>query len=200
MFRPHPEFIAQIARIAGAGDGDGEIVDGAVGEMEVGQFGEIDAADDLLQDGPAARPLNGQRRQIVADVDHLSVEAIADVLEPAAAGIGRGDAEMVGVQSRHGAVVDDLAVGVAPGGVIDLADFLFGDIAGDDPIDEAGGVGAGDLILEQGGDVDQRRAVADGVIFPVMGHLVDARRQEAGPVSPFITIADGRRPGVERGR
>ena len=54
------------------------------------------------------------------------VEAVGVHGQPAQAGLGRRPAVHLLVQPRHRAVVDDLALAVAPVGVHDLADLHLG--------------------------------------------------------------------------
>ena len=103
------------------------------------------------------RPLQRQRGHLLGDVFDRDVEADRVLREPAQARIGRGPAERVLRQPRHRAVVDHLAVLVAPGRVVDLPDRELGRVARDHAIDQPDRVAAADAVLEQRRDVDQRR-------------------------------------------
>ena len=118
--------------------------------------------------------------------------------EPAQARIGRGPSEARLSQPRHRAVVDHLAVLVAPRRVEDLADRHLADVARDDAIDEPRGIGARDQVLEQRRDVDQRRGVADRVVFVLVMAFVRADRVVARPVA--IVQALAQREACARGR
>ena len=89
----------------------------------------------------------------------MNVHVEAVLAEPAEAGIGGGPAIFVFFEARDGAVVDDFAVFVTPAAVDDLADRDFVHVAGDDAVDEFGGIFAGDEIFVERGDVDQREAL-----------------------------------------
>ena len=71
--------------------------------------------------------------------------------------LGRGEAEALLAEARHGAVVEQLAVVVAPAGVIDLPDLHLVDVARGQAMQQAGRVPASDLVLDQRRDVDQCR-------------------------------------------
>ena len=93
------------------------------------------------------------------------------------------------LQPRHGPIVDDHAAFVAPRRVNDLADGHFRRVAGDDPVHQARGVGAGEAVFEQRGDVDQRRAVANGCALVLVMHLVRRNRVVAGPLAVVQALA-----------
>ena len=98
-----------------------------------------------------------------------------------------------------GAVVDDLAVLVAPRRVVDLPDGERRGVAGDDAVHEARRVGTGDAVLVERADVDERRRLADGVVLDVVEVGVDGRREIARPLAPLHLAVQGRRPRMERG-
>ena len=100
--------------------------------------------------------LHGQRR-VCSDTSPTVASKPRCVLrQPAQRGIGRCDAERCLTQPRHGPVVDDVTLLVAPGCVEDPADVHSRHVTGDDAVDEPGGVTSGDEA-EQRRDVDQRR-------------------------------------------
>src|SRR3970282_1280301 len=70
-----------------------------------------------LEDLGARRSLEGERRESVGDVLDLDLEAVGVLPDPAQVGLGRGPTVELGAEARDGAVVDHLAVPVAPGGV-----------------------------------------------------------------------------------
>ena len=69
--------------------------------------------------------LEGEPRELRRDVLDLGVEAGRVQQEPSIAGVGRGDPVLVPADPGDGAVVDDLALLVAPGRVVDLIDLIF---------------------------------------------------------------------------
>ena len=113
--------------------------------------------------------------------------------------VGGGPAELLLVDAMDRAVVDDLAVLVAPGRVEDLPDLELRRVAGDHAVDEADRVRAGDAVLVQRADVDERGRLADRVVLDVVGVGVDARGVVARPLPPLHLPVQGRRPGVEGG-
>ena len=133
------------------------------------------------------------------NVFHGYVEAESVLLEPAEAGIGGGPAIVVFTETGDGAIVDDLAFGVAPAAVDDLVDGDFIDVARDDPIDEARGVGTGEAIFEERGDINERGGVADGIVLVLVVHLVDADGVIAGPLAVVEAFAESEGAFVESG-
>src|SRR5690606_23108475 len=109
-------------------------ISGAVGQVIVAQGVEIDAGNQLAQNGPAVGPPQGERGQRFGDVLDAGVEAESHVLEPAEVGIGGRDAEMVFGQAGDGAVVDHLPILVAPRRVDNLPYTKIGDAAGDQAV------------------------------------------------------------------
>ena len=101
-------------------------------------------------------------------------------------------------QPRHRAVVDHLAVLVAPRRVVHLADGDLERVARDQAIDELDRVAAGDQVLEERRDVDQRRGVADRVVLVLVVRLVGADRVVARPLA--IVEALAQREACARGR
>ncbi|MCZ6528858.1 MAG: hypothetical protein O6949_00815 [Chloroflexi bacterium] len=75
---------------------------------------------------------------------------------PAPARIGGGNAESILRQPPDRAIVDDLAIVIAPGAVEDLTDLAMSHIARHDAIHNGSSLRASDVVLEKWGDVDQR--------------------------------------------
>src|ERR1041385_8512243 len=99
----------------------------------------------------------------------------------------------------RGKVIDDLAPGVAPGGVHHLAYPAFRDIPGHHPVEEARRIGTRDEVLAEGGDVDQRGRASDGGIFALVLQLVSARDTVPRPAPPRVALDEGSGAGMERG-
>ena len=193
-----PQLIAEVAGVAGPADVDGRARDGRRAAPEVAQVGE-GLARRRLEDGPAARPLERDGGEALADVLDLDVEPARVHRQPAVLGIRRGPAEAILGQAMDGAVVDDLAVLVAPRRVVDGAVPELGRVAGDDPVDELQGVAAADLVLVERADVDQGGLLADRVVLDVVEVGVDAGREIARPLAPLHLPVVRLGPGVERG-
>ena len=73
---------------------------------------------DGVEQPPRCRPLQGERGHLLGDVLDRDVEADRVLREPSQAGIGGGPAKGVFGEARHGPIVDDLAVLVAPRRVV----------------------------------------------------------------------------------
>ena len=109
--------------------------------------------------------LKRQRRNTFRDILDLDVQPDGVLPKPSQAGIGGGPSIRLLVQPRDRPVIDDLALLVAPGRVPDLPDAHASGVTRDDAVDEPRRVSAGDAVLEQRRDVDERRRVANGVVF-----------------------------------
>ena len=133
------------------------------------------------------------------DVLDLDVEAAGIEAEPAVLRVGGRPEDLVLGDPVHGTVVDDLAVLVAPGRVVDLPDLEPGRVAGQDAVGEADRVGAGDPVLVQRADVDQRRGLADRVVLDVVEVGVDGGGEVAGPFAPGHLGVQLRRSRVQGG-
>ena len=145
------------------------------------------------------RALQRERRDLLGDVVDRDVEARRVLGEPAQVRIGGRPAIHLLRHPRHRAIVDDLAVFVAPRRVVDLADRHLRRVARDDAIDEPHRVGARHAVLEERRDVDQRAGVADGVVFVLVMRLVGADGVVAGPVAIVEALAQLERACVEGG-
>src|SRR5436190_11195929 len=119
-------------------------------------------------------------------------------MKPAQRRVGRRHAKRLFVEHRDRAVVDLLAVGVAPGRVEHLTDFGLGHVSGDDVVEQPAGVAARDEILIERRHVEQRGRVADRVVFAVVGELVGARDDIPGPAPPGLPLRQWRRAGMKR--
>ena len=111
----------------------------------------------------------------------------------------RGPPERVLAQAGHRAIVDDHALLVAPRRVPDLASLQARGVAGDDAVDQPGGTGTLDAVLEQRRDVDHGTRVPDRVVFVIVVRLVGADGVVAGPVAEAQALGQRRRALVEGG-
>src|SRR5262249_29193551 len=64
---------------------------------------------------------------------------------------------------------------------------------------EARGVGSGDSVFVERRDVDERGGVANGIVFVLMVHLVDADGVIAGPFAIVEAFAEGESAFVKSG-
>src|SRR5581483_9927347 len=142
----HPDFISQVAGIAGTGNVDRHTGDLAARDPEILEIGDVGLRHGFEQ-LRGGRALQCERGDFLGNVFDLHVHVQAVLAEPAQAGIGRRPAVDVLLQTRNGAVVDDLAVFIAPAAVNDLADFDLVDIAGNHAVYQAGRIPSGDHVL-----------------------------------------------------
>ena len=70
-------------------------------------------------------------------------------------------------------------------------DFDLVDVASDDAVHQAGRIFAGDQILVERRDVDERGRVADGVVLVLVVHFVHADGVVARPFAVVQAVAEG---------
>src|SRR5262249_8632285 len=85
--------------------------------------------------------------------------------------------------------VDDFALLIAPAAVDDLSNLHLVDVTGDDAIHQLGRVFAGDQILIQRRNVDERSRVANGVVLVLVMYLVHADRVVSRPLAVVQAVA-----------
>ena len=197
-----PQLVAEVARVAGPRDVDGDgapaLADLRGPSAEVAQVGE-GLAGRHLEHRSRARPLERESGQRLRDVLDVDVEAGRVLAEPAVLRVGGGPAELALGDPVDRAVVDDLAVLVAPRRVVDLADGHPRGVARDHPVDERVGARTGQAVLVERADVDERGRLADRVVLDVVDVGVDGRGEVARPLPPLLLAVEGRGAGVERG-
>src|SRR5262249_8488177 len=135
LFPGHPDLEAKVAGVAGSRDVDRYAGDLASCDAEILQVVNLRVRD-ALEQAPGGGALQGKSGNLFGNVFDLHVEADCILLEPAEARIGGGPAIIVFAETSDGAVVDDLALGIAPAAVDDLVDRNFADVAGDDAVDK----------------------------------------------------------------
>ena len=105
--------------------------------------------------------------------------------------------KLVLAEARHRAVVEQLALVVAPARVVDLPDRELRDVARHDAVEQPRGVRALDQVLHQRRDVDQRRVIADRPVLALEPEVVGADRDVARPAAPVLRQAQRGRARVE---
>ena len=156
-------LVAVLAGIARAGDEQG---DAAPVEHPPGHKGHRGCAGDLaLQGVRRARPLEGEQRAVVQDLQPQIGQAGREMLEirGLAGGVdhqGQAFALRPGRKSRDHQVVEDPAVLVGELGVADAAFSQGADIAGNQAFEAARRVGAGQDRLPHVRDIEQAGLLA----------------------------------------
>ena len=108
-----PQLVAEVAGVAGPRHVDGDLADLRRPAPEVAKVVER-LAGRGLEDVARERALEGERRRRLGLLGDRHVEAGAVLAQPAELRVGRGPAVEPLVESMDRAVVDDLAVLVAP--------------------------------------------------------------------------------------
>ena len=195
--RIYPDLVAEVAGVAGARDRHRNSPDLGTRQPEVFQTGEI-ALGGKLQDLTRAWALEREGSRALRDVLNLHIETRRVQMQPPQRGIGRGHAVRLIAQDRDRTVVDLFALVVTPGRVQHLADLGFADVARDDVIEQPRGVTAGDQVLVQRRDIEQRRGIPNRVVFAIVRELVGARDDVPGPAPPGLTFGQWTGAGMKR--
>ena len=195
----HPDLVAEIAGVTGARHVHRDAGDVAAGGAEILQRRQIGVAHLRAAAAPTSAPAAPARRRFRRCPRSPTFRPDAFSVSQRRFGSAAVQRNACSRQPRHRAIVDDLAVLVAPRRVVDLADAHLRGVARDDAIDEAHRVGAGDAVLVERRDVDQRAGVPDRVVFVLVMRLVGADGVVAGPVAVVEALAQLERARVESG-
>ena len=181
MSRFDPEFVTQVAGKAGARHHDFE-----TGLLEGSDFERLEFFDageaKLLEHGAGRRALQGEGGNVLGDFAHLHVETDGRIQEPVQLPFGGAEQEFFLAQPEDGAVVDDMAVVVAPHGVGDAIDLELADITRDQSIQESLGIRPADLVLDHRRHVEQGRRVANREVL-VLHRRENRQRVVAAPLA-----------------
>ncbi len=139
--------------------------------------------------------MQGKRGHLLGNVFDLYVHVQAVLAEPAQAGIGCRPAIDIFFETRDGAVIDDLALFIAPATINNLAHFDLVDVASDDAVHQSGRIFAGDQIFIERRDIDKRSRVANSVVLV----LVNAHGVIARPFAVVQAVAERERSLVKCG-
>src|SRR5262249_16412774 len=139
----HPDFVAEIARVTRAGDVDGASRDRPARDAKVFQAIDI-CVGDSAQKLRGRWSLHRERGDALRDGADLRGEPAGLMGDPSQIRVRGGPPKSMFLEAAHRAVVDDIALLVAPGRVDDLTDFKRACVARDHAIDKLGGVAAGD--------------------------------------------------------
>ena len=198
IFPGNPDLVAEVAGVAGTRDVHGHAGDFAAGDAKIFQVGDVGFGD-FLEQRARGRALQGQRRHPLGDIFDIHRHAQGVLAKPAQAGVGGGPAIKIFRQAGDGAIVNHLALLIAPAAVDHLADLHFVDIARDHAIDQTGGIFAADDVLVQRRDVYERAGVADGVVLVLVVSLVTGDGVIARPFAVTQAGAQRKSSFVEGG-
>ena len=71
------------------------------------------------------------------------------------------------------------------------------DVARDDAIHQLGRVLSHNHVLVEGGDIDERGGVANGIVLVLVMHFVDTDRVVSGPLAVVETLTKRERPRMK---
>src|SRR5215470_12793501 len=131
----HPDFITEISRVTGSRDVDIDTRDSPTRESKVFQSCDVRFSS-LHQQTARRRALKSKRGNFVRDVFDLHVKPQTILVKPTHARISGRPAVAIFGEPRNRAVIDHLALLVAPAAVNDLADGNFIDVTRDHTVDE----------------------------------------------------------------
>ena len=196
VVKRNPNLVAEIARVSGAGNIDRHAGNLAARFAEIFQVGDVRLGD-RFQQLRRRGPLQRQSRRLLGDVFDLNIHVQAVLPEPAQARIGCRPAIFVFFEARDRAIVDDLAIFIAPAGIDHLPHRDFVDVARDHAIHQFGRILAGDQILVERRDIDQRAGVADRVVLVLVVHFIHADRVVSRPLAVIQAMAERERSLVK---
>src|SRR5215469_3178411 len=150
-----PDFVSEIAGVTSARDVDWHSRNLPARDAEIFQVGDV-CFRNRFQQLRRCGALQGEGSHLLRNVFDLYVHIQAVLTEPAQAGVGGGPAIDVFLETRNRAVVDHLPFLIAPAAVNNLPDFDLIDVACDHAVHQAGRILAGDQVLVEWGNVDQR--------------------------------------------
>ena len=131
-----------------------------------------------MQQFAGSRALHGERGDLLGDLADLDVKADRRGREPVELSLGGAHAVLVVGHAKDGAVIDQLALVVAPHRIRDPPRPRLAQIAGHQAVEEAQGVGAGDAVLHHRSQVVERARITDREVF-----LLDAGEDIDGGVA-----------------
>src|SRR5688572_991502 len=194
--RVDPQLVAEVAGEAGARHRELGALKLEEPDLEGLQVLHARAAD-RLQHGAAGRALQREAGDVVRVLDDGDVEAEGVARQPVELAFLRAEAVDAFLQVEDGAVVDHLAVVVAPDAVADPAGLDPGDVARDQPVEECERVGAGDQVLGHRRQVEHRAGVPDrGILELLVEEGVGGR--VVLPAMPLVQRVERGRARVER--
>jgi len=186
----NPYFVAEVAGVSGARNIHRHAGNLAHRFSEILQIRNVGLRD-RLQKFRGGRPLQRQSRRLLGDVLDLNVHVQAVLPEPAQARIGGRPAIFIFFEARNRTVVDDLSVLIAPTGVNNLAHGDFVDVARDHAVHQFGRILAGDQILIERRNINQRARITDRVVLVLVVHFVHTDRVVSRPLAVIQTVAEG---------
>ena len=142
-----------------------------------------------LQGPTSGRLLKRQRRYTFGNIFNLDVHPGCVLCKPAQARIGCGPAIGVFLEPGHRAVVDHFSMLIAPRRVDDLAHRHLSHVTSDYAIDQSRRISTRQPVLVEWRDIDQRRSVANRVVFMFVMWFVRADGVIAGPFAIVETFA-----------
>ena len=193
----HPDLVPEVAGIARARHVDRHLADPSRTAPEVPEIRERRPGR-RLEDVPRERALERERRGRLGLVDDRDIQSGAVLAEPSKLGIRGRPAIQALVEPVDRAVIDDLAVLVAPGRVVDRPDLELRRVPGDHAVDEPHRIRPRHEVLVERRHVEQRGGLTDGVVLDVVRVGVGARGEVARPLAPLHLAIEWGGPWMER--
>jgi hypothetical protein len=159
-----PELITEIAREPGTRHHELGAVEWKVGDAEGREFLDALTAH-LAQYRTARRTLQRERGDLVRVLDDRDVEAERRARQPVELALLRAEPVVALAQVEDRAVVDDLAVVVAPDAVTDLAGLDLRDVARHEAVQERECVRPRNPVLRHRAQIEYGAGVADRCVL-----------------------------------
>src|SRR5688572_18900707 len=193
--RVDPQLVAEVAGEARARDHQLGAVKLKISDVE-GLHGLGARAADRLQHRAARRALQRERGDVVRVLHDRHVEAEGVARQPVELALLRAEAVDALAQVEDRAVVDHLAVVVAPDAVADLTGLDLRDVARDQAVEERERVRAGDQVLGHRRQVEDRAGVPDRRVLELLVEVGVCGRVVL-PAVPLVQDVERRGARVE---
>ena len=181
------KLVAEVAREAGPGNGD--LVTLMVETCQLEGLKGLDTGKPCgVEHRKAGRPLQSQRGKRLGFLVDRHVEAIGAVGQPGQVALLAAEAKIRLRQPEQGAVIQHMAVIVAPGRILDPSGLQLAHVAQRQAIEETFGIGSAYAVFDHRRDVEQGRRGADREIF----ELVVENRVRRLVARPGIPVVGGR--------
>ena len=191
-----PDLVPEVAAVAGPADGHPCPADLALRDPEVRDV--LHLRHELLEEFAAARALEGEGAEVVADLLDPHVVATDPVLEVGEVRLRAGQQELVLAGPEDHAVLDHEAAIVEPARVLGVAGLAGTDVAGEDAGEEASPRPCRGSGTCTAGSSRRCRRRCGPRNTRACRHLVAVGREMPGPVAPELGLVEGAGALVER--
>src|SRR6202035_1437685 len=151
-----------------------------------------------VQQFSRSRPLQRQRRGLLRNIFNRHVQPQRILLKPSQTWVRRRPAILILSQPRDRSVIDHFSFRIAPAAVNHLIHRNLINVSRNHAVHDLRGVPPRHSVLEERRDINQRRRIADGVVFVLVVHLIHTDRVIPRPFAVIQALAQRQRSFVKR--